>query len=324
MCQITKSNICSEELMKRVPKSDLHNHASYGGNFSYVSKYFDIGAVQIPSSFDKLEDMTQWFNDTFGKKGVGVNGYIRRIQAAFIQAREDSIELLIMSFGKREIDTFGGIISFSRIVQMLHKRYAPDSIFFPELSLKREEEIQGIMPWLEEVFEAKWFLSIDISGKENAREISQYIPIYRLAEKYHMILKAHVGEFGVADDIRKAVELLHLKEVHHGIAAIDSHQLMKWLARERVQLNVCVTSNIILKRVADYKIHPVRTFFDYGIPVTINTDDMLIFNSSVSEEYIKLYNCGLFSVEELDGIRKTGLNSIERYCSYCYKVGEGK
>jgi adenosine deaminase len=42
--------------------------------------------------------------------------------------------------------------------------------------------------------------------------------------------------------------------------------------------------------------------------VTINTDDLLIFDSTISEEYLKLYQSGNFTAQELDGIRLHGLS----------------
>jgi adenosine deaminase len=50
--------------------------------------------------------------------------------------------------------------------------------------------------------------------------------------------------------------------------------------------------------------------FDNGVKVTINTDDMVIFNQSASEEYLNLYRAGLFSAEELNTIRENGLETI--------------
>ncbi len=49
-----------------------------------------------------------------------------------------------------------------------------------------------------------------------------------------------------------------------------------------------------------YKQHPIRKLYDAGIPVTISTDDMLIFNNSISQEYMNLYDSGLMTAEELN------------------------
>ena len=82
---------------------------------------------------------------------------------------------------------------------------------------------------------------------------------------------------------------------------------MKWLSDNKIQLNVCPTSNVLLSRVENYKVHPIRKLYDNGIKVTINTDDMLIFDQSVSEEFFNLYNAGVFNSTELNEIRKNGL-----------------
>ncbi len=121
--------------------------------------------------------------------------------------------------------------------------------------------------------------------------------------------KAHVGEFGTADDVWEAVEELELDEVHHGIAAARSVSVMNWLADHHIRLNVCPTSNVMLRVADSYAKHPLRKLYDHGVLVTINTDDLLIFNQSVSQEYLNLYRSGLMTAEELEEIREVGLNA---------------
>lgn len=66
---------------------------------------------------------------------------------------------------------------------------------------------------------------------------------------------------------------------------------------------------LMLNRVDNLKNHPIRTLFDYGVRVTINSDDILVFGQSVSKEYLDLYEAGVFNAEELNIIRKNGLES---------------
>ncbi len=122
-----------------------------------------------------------------------------------------------------------------------------------------------------------------------------------------MILKAHIGEYDTADDVFRYAEELELDEIQHGIRASTSPQVMHWLARNNIKLNVCPTSNIMLSNCDSYNTHPIRTLFDYEVKVTINTDDLIIFNSTLSEEYLHLYNAGLMSADELYKIHQTGL-----------------
>ena len=121
-------------------------------------------------------------------------------------------------------------------------------------------------------------------------------------------MQAHAGEFGTADSVKEAVETLELDAVQHGIGAADSPTVMKWLADNKIRLNVCPTSNIKLKRVRSYKTHPIRILYDHGIKVTINTDDALVFGDGVSDQFNKLFKAGVFTAGELDIIRKNGLD----------------
>lgn len=63
----------------------------------------------------------------------------------------------------------------------------------------------------------------------------------------------------------------------------------------------------MLGRAKSYASHPIKKLYDYGIPITINTDDLLIFNQTVSQEYLNLFEAGLMTAEELNDIRETGL-----------------
>ena len=56
-----------------------------------------------------------------------------------------------------------------------------------------------------------------------------------------------------------------------------------------------------------YKDHPIKVLYENGVRVTINTDDLLIFDSSIENEYLKLYRAGNLGAEQLDEIRKIGL-----------------
>ena len=82
---------------------------------------------------------------------------------------------------------------------------------------------------------------------------------------------------------------------------------MRVLADNRIRLNVCPSSNVMLGYVKDYRDHPIRILVENGIQVTINTDDLLIFDSSIENEYLQLYRAGTLSAKQLDGIRRTGL-----------------
>lgn len=294
--------------LQSIPKSDLHSHAGRGGNIQYIEAWANVKIEPYGKPFNSLFQMQEWFENNVKCHCIGIQGYLKRIEAAFVQAQKDNIKALAMSFGIGEIDSLGNMESFSRIIDELHQHYAPNSEFFPELAFGREGKIDTIINRLDEIFSYNWFKSVDICNNEFAQPIRNFKPIYKRAKASGLRLKAHAGEFGSADDVMEAVEELELNEVHHGIAAAQSVQIMKWLADNKIRLNVCPTSNIMLNTVDSYANHPIRKLFDNSVPVTINTDDLLIFNQSISQEYLNLFNSKLMTADELNTIREIGLN----------------
>ena len=173
-------------------------------------------------------------------------------------------------------------------------------------SIEKEAETQG------------YSLMICSSESEIEREnrmirlfkAKQVDGIYRRAKKEGLRLKAHVGEWGTAKDVRTAVEELELDEVQHGIAAVSDESVIRFLADNKIRLNITPTSNILLGRVADMSMHPIGKLYRSGVDVTINSDDVLIFDSDVSKEYLRLYESQCLTAEELENMRKNGLKPI--------------
>ena len=290
-------------------KSDLHSHAGRGGNKRFVEESYGVKIADPPERFSSLTDMQEWYAANIRDITSGKLGAVRRWEAAFRQADEDNIAILVLSFGADECEVVGGMVPFAELLNDIAKKYAPHTLFLPELSYLRGCDVHKAVEELDEILELNFFKSIDICGDELAAPIDDFVPLYRKAEAKGLKLKAHVGEFGSADDVMRAVETLHLSEVQHGVAAAKSAAIMKWLADNRIRLNVCPTSNVMLGITLSYRTHPIKELFHAGVPVTINTDDMLIFNQSVSEEYANLLCAGTFSIDELEAIRLTGLGN---------------
>jgi adenosine deaminase len=301
----------SLEGISSISKSDLHNHFGKGGNKNYIEKIANVKIDSPPTKFDSLFHMDEWFKENIRQYCP----YLRRLEAAFVQAASDNISVLAASFGFGNENTIGDIDfkAFIDTMKGFNQQFAPNTILLPELAFTRACDTDRELARLDEILSYDWFRSVDINSGESEQPIKNFKKIYRKAKEYGLRLKAHVGEFGSADDVMEAVEELELDEVHHGVAAAKSDTVMKFLSNNKIQLNICPTSNVMLRVEESYSVHPIRILYDKGIPVTINTDDMLVFNQSVSQEYLNLFMSGLMNADELDIIRETGLKEIEYY-----------
>lgn len=297
----------SLEEMQSISKTDLHSHAGRGGSIAYISKVLGRQILPPTEPFESLDEMNAWLRLNVRCHFPDGDGYCTRVEAAFVQASTDCIQGLALSSSIDEIDNLGGMEKFMFFYRSLNQTISPHTRFLPNLALWYDKkEIER----LDEVLESNWFTGIDICNYSNAYTLSELKGVCRKAKAKGLILKAHVGEFGGADEVWRYAEELELDQIQHGIAAVENPQLMRWLSNHHVQLNVCPSSNVMLKNSLSYKCHQIRTLYDFGVPVTLNSDDLLIFNASVSQEYLNLFIAGLMTVEELDDIRKTGLKNL--------------
>ena len=295
-----------------VPKSDLHNHSTKGCRRTWLAERLKRDLPDPPVPLNGLAGMQEWFRSSLKPFCDGQEGVLLRWEGAFAEAKRNHIARLSMNFGAAEIDLAGGIEVFRELIEGFHRAYCPDTVFEPELTYPSNCDIALEAEKIDGVLQSGWFRSIDVCGFENYQPVEAFLPLYRKAEQYRLVKKMHAGEAGTADDVRRAVEVLGLSEVHHGISACTSEDTMRFLADNRIQLNVCPSSNIMLGYVKDYREHPIRVLVENGVRVTINTDDLLIFDSSIENEYLKLYCAGTLSAEQLDEIRRVGLGGSGR------------
>ena len=265
-----------------------------------------------PEKFDGLSGMQEWFTKEIKPYCTGKEGIILRWEGAFAEAKRNHIVRLAMNFGVTEIDLVGGMEPFRKMIDGFHQKHCPDTVFEPEITYISLCNVEEEAERMDQFVLDGYFRSIDVCGGENLRPIEDFLPLYRKAEQFHLIKKMHVGESGPAEDVRKAVDILGLDEVHHGIRAADSKDVMRFLAENKIQLNVCPSSNVMLGYARSFKDHPIKVLYESGVKVTINTDDLLIFDSSIENEYLLLYRAGVLNAEQLNEIRLLGLGDPEQ------------
>ena len=300
------------EAVKRVPKTDFHNHSTFGTRIERVEKWASVLLQRPPFRMRGIHGMMSYVRQTLNPYINSRKGFEFTAEYATQDAIEDSVRALEMSFGVRFAlfypDRDRGLVHFVDSLRTKHKNRI---VLRPELGFIREDFSNGeLLGLAEKCIDAGSFDSLDLYGDEDACPPETFQPLFRQARRQGMRLKAHAGEFGGAEIVRRTVEALELDAVQHGIGAAESPEVMRWLSRNRTMLNVCPTSNVTLGAVESLGVHPIRKLYDHGVRVTINTDDLMIFGQSVSEEYLNLYRAGVFSAEELDGIRETALRSV--------------
>ena len=153
------------------------------------------------------------------------------------------------------------------------------------------------------------FIGIGLGGAEQKGPSKDFGPVFdkALSDKYHAV--AHAGEDLGPESIWDALRICHAQRIGHGITSVQDSELVKYLANERIPVEVCPTSNVFTKKyVKKMSEHPVREMFEKGIPVTIATDDPIFFGAELIDEYWNLYSKLKFSKQD---IKQIIFNSFE-------------
>jgi adenosine deaminase len=226
------------------------------------------------------------------------------------RARIDGVTLIALGDDVWTVTQgLGSAAELTASIEAARRRTAPGVRWVPQIGISRHCPVELVLRWLEPFLELGCYASVDLYGDELAQPIEVFQPVYAACRMTGLRLTAHVGEWGSAQDVARAVEVLELDAVQHGIAAASSPSVMRLLAEQRVTLNVCPTSNVRLGRVEHLGRHPIRTLLDAGVRVTVNTDDALVFGIGVSEEFLGLYRAGALGAAELDQVRRRGLET---------------
>ena len=298
--------------IKASPKTDVHCHAFLSTRRENAENWIGHRLTEPPLKMKGLEGMHAYINEALAPHLDHRQGFEFITASALNDAVQDGVVILEMSFDIRLLKFYpGGLTELRSFIEALVEQYREKVDLRPELGFAREcADDPKRVKLAHEAIESDIFQSMDLYSRQEACAPESVQSLYTRSRDAGMKLKAHVGEFGGAEEVRRTVEVLDLDEVQHGIGAAESTEVMKWLSENQIQLNVCPTSNVMLDAVPDLASHPIRTLFDNGVPVTINTDDLMIFGQSVSEEYRNLYRSGVFSAEELDDIRRASLATV--------------
>lgn len=119
----------------------------------------------------------------------------------------------------------------------------------------------------------------------------------------------HAGEQLGPDSIWSALKSLSPERLDHGVRAIEDDSLVEHLVQNRIPLNVCPTSNVMLGVYPSLEKHPIRELDRCGVPVNIGTDDPAFFRVDLSEEFAKLLvYCG-YQLNEIPSLSQNALRA---------------
>ncbi len=132
-------------------------------------------------------------------------------------------------------------------------------------------------------------IGVGLDSSELGNPPSKFKDVFKKAKEEGFKLVAHAGEEADFSYIYEALDLLNINRIDHGVQSIKSPELMQRLKDEQMPLTVCPNSNIELRVFDNYKEHNIKELLDYGLNISVNSDDPAYFKGYVNQNFINLH-----------------------------------
>src|SRR5262245_48681435 len=158
-------------------------------------------------------------------------------------------------------------------------------------------------------FKNRGVVAFDLAGAEYNFPAKDHKQAFQLILNNNVNCTAHAGEAYGPESISQAIHYCGAHRIGHGTRLRENGDLLNYVNDHRIPLEICLSSNVQTRAVADFASHPLPLYFNYGLRVTINTDNRLVTDTTVTKElYLAHLHYGL-SREDLKTIIISGFKS---------------
>ncbi len=317
----------TEELLRALPKTDLHCHLDGSMRLKTILELAAKQGVKLPSETEE---------------GLGKaihKGEICKDLEDYLVAFDVTCSVLQTQEALYRAAYELGVDASAEGVRYLEVRYAPvlhqarglklthiiDSVLEGLRAAKHETRIKygvilcGIRHMSPETslrlaelcvaYKNRGVVGFDLAGAEANFPAKEHRQAFQLILKNNVNCTAHAGEAYGPESIGQALHYLGAHRIGHGVRLREDGDLLNYVNDHRIPIECCPSSNVQTRAVDDMKTHPLKFYFDYGLRVTINTDNRLITDTTVSREYLIAHQQLGLSLEDLTTIMVSGFKS---------------
>ena len=290
-------------IIKKLPKAELHCHLDGSLRIDTILNLASEQNIKLPSDNKKILKSILMITDNIGS----LEEYLKKFDI-ILSILQTSDALTVIAY-ELAMDCWEDGVRY------LEVRYCPelhikngttlsDTIEAVKLGLKQAEKKCGIItgiiicslrnmsPFhslelskLAVKYKNKGVVGFDLAG------IEEDFPAKKHKEAFYLILNnninttIHAGEAFGPKSIHQAIHICGAHRIGHGTRVYEDIDLLNYINNHRIPLEICLTSNIHTKTVTSISKHPFKYFIDAKVRVTLNTDNRLISNTSLSKEY---------------------------------------
>lgn len=152
-------------------------------------------------------------------------------------------------------------------------------------------------------------VAFDIAGPERDNPPDNHVEAFKIIQNHMLRVTVHAGEGYGPRSIRSALYDVTANRLGHGTRVYQDGDLFRYVVNTRIPLEMCLSSNVHTRTVHSYETHPLLAYLRRGVRVTLNTDNTLISDTSINEEYEKVWKFLRATKDDLKMLAVNGFNS---------------
>jgi len=152
-------------------------------------------------------------------------------------------------------------------------------------------------------------VAFDLAGQEESYPAKHHKEAFYLTRNNNINTTAHAGEAYGAESIHQAIHYCGAHRIGHGTRLYEDGDLLNYCNDHRIPLEICLLSNIQTGAAKTLERHPLKLYYDYGLRVCINTDNRLISDTTLTNEYYLAAKHLGFDLEDIKNVITDGFKS---------------
>src|SRR5258706_4261478 len=133
-------------------------------------------------------------------------------------------------------------------------------------------------------YKGRGVVGFDLAGAEYDHPAKHHKAAFQLVRDNNINTTIHAGEAYGPESIAQALHVCGAHRIGHGCRLREDGDLLHYVNDHRIPLECCPSSNVQTGAVRDLQSHPLKLYFNLGLRVTVNTDNRLVTDTTVSNE----------------------------------------
>lgn len=141
-------------------------------------------------------------------------------------------------------------------------------------------------------------VALDLAGFEDFVPMAHYAPLFVSPKEKGLPMTIHAGDNGGPENCSMVIDF-GASRIGHGHKCYNDKEVLQKVIDNSIALEICLSSNIQCKTQPSYQEHPAKKLLDAGAKVTLNTDNMILGNLTIIDEYDRALDKAGFTYNDL-------------------------